>query len=196
MQSNCKQLQNCCKKRIEIKKQSLLKVKQKMQSDDSETRELSRLDYNLARIHGEMVHFDILDVDQQTGRYKCVATFADDFQHASMRTRAQVTNAYFCMQTKEKKQQNNEAVMRRHTALPRPENGGHQQQPFEVDRSHLMRTRPQQLPAHMSTPDMNQMSLKDYARATPQRNRLLNGKLFTNQLLHTIDRGAIPDAMK
>lgn len=161
-----------------------------MQTEDSANREISRLDYNLSRIHGEMIHFDVLDVDPNTGRFQCIATFADEFQHASLRTRAQVINAYHCMQAKEKKQQNQDAVARRYTALPKPD--GTPAQPFQVDRSHMMR----ELPAHLTTPNTSQMSLKDYARSTPQRNRLLNGKLFTKQLLGAIDPQAVPDAMR
>ncbi len=164
--------------------------------EESHDRELARIDYNLARLHGEMTQFEIIDIDQTTGRFKCVATFADDFQHASLRTRAQVANAQFVMQTREKRQQNQDALLKRHSALPRPENGGRVTQPFEVDRSHVTRTSGQALPSHLVTPNLNRMSLKDYARSSPDRNRLLNGKLFTRQLLGSIDHAAIPDAMK
>ena len=75
-----------------------------MQSEEHINREQSRLDYNLARIHGEMVNFDIMGIDQKTGRFQCIATFADNFEHASLRTRAQVVDAEHCMKAKQHKQ--------------------------------------------------------------------------------------------
>lgn len=174
-----------------------------MQHDDGETREFSRLDHNLARIHGDMINFDIINVDSQTGRYHCVATFADEFQHTSLRTNAQVSNALLCTRARKNKQQQQEqqqkqfsnAVQRHNSALVKMEKI-EQKLPFQVDRSHVMRTDQTQIPAHLQTPNMSRMSLKDYSQSTPQRNRLLNGKLFTQDLLRTIDRAAIPDAMK
>lgn len=42
----------------------------------------------------------------------------------------------------------------------------------------------------------HQMSLKEYAEANPQRTRLLNGKLFTPELIRKTERGGIPEALQ
>lgn len=42
----------------------------------------------------------------------------------------------------------------------------------------------------------HRMSLKEYAEANPQRTRLLNGKLFTPELIKKTERGGVPEALQ
>jgi len=127
----------------------------------------------LEKLHGKVVEFRVWQYIDALGLFECLSIFADGFQLPSLRSKSYTQTL------------NHDSVSR-HDYCPQT-----RQEAIRTDQRQRKKIRNEHLEQ-----GGRPRSLKEVSLATPNRTRLLNGKLFTKNLLLQTKEGGIPKALQ
>lgn len=168
-------------------------------SNEFYNRSQAQSDEDMQRQHGPLTDVQIVQFVEPLDKYECIFTFHDGFQMPTMRSRESATRFNLWQQEKQQQQQQyrsnvtqQQQPLQQVSRAQMDANGrGEQQRQIESEQRQRQRIVNQR-----GVPQRGQQTLREYAEKTPQRTPLLNGKLFTKDLLLQTQQGGIPEALK
>lgn len=155
--------------------------------------------------HGAIVRVDVSRFDESVGKYECFLTFEDSFEYDCFLTKQDIIRLQSDISSRINVAEEKD-TLRKFSPLPRQQGtvGDFNNRIDQVARKAHDRSPPtSREELYDARENINsgksigyRMSLKEFAQQNPQRTKLLNGKLFTPDLIRKTERGGIPEAFQ
>lgn len=151
--------------------------------------------------HGAIKEVKVRRFDESFAKYDCVLVFEDGYQYEALLARDDIVQLQreICSRIGIDDERD---TLRKFSPLPKTAASDFNNRIQHVARDAYQRTggggagNNGGVMTHNVQQGKVMMSLQDYAKANPQRTRLLNGKLFTPELIRQTQRGGVPEALQ